>query len=211
MKITKIITSALALTALMGVTMVSAQAAPMSKMSMGMTMAHGRYGGSAYTGAPALNVTASLVKAGGGPGHFSTAKLVASLAGPKAARAEVAKLTRQYGKARVASYIQVSDFSVEDALRIATKAGVKLPKANLSGKALAVTLVKAGIDKDGTFNTELLLDKAVTHKIHGMVMDDIDKKYGGAADASYHKISNQAFYDLAHALGLKTVKLSKFH
>jgi hypothetical protein len=42
-------------------------------------------------------------------------------------------------------------------------------------------------------------------------MDDIDKKFGGAADADYHKISNQLFYDLAHALGAKTVKLNRFH
>ncbi len=173
--------------------------------------AHGRYGGSSYEGKPALTVTASLVQAGGGPAHYSTAQALTSMVGAKLVGAEVAKLTKQYGKARIASFLQVGDFVVKDGLRVATKAGVKLPKGNLRGKALASALVKAGLEKDGTFNIELMLDKAVTHGIHEQVMDNIDKKFGGGGDASYHKIANQAFYDLAHALGAKSVKLSKFH
>jgi hypothetical protein len=187
-----------ALTALTGVVLLPAHA-------------HSRYGGSSYEGKPALTVTASLVQAGGGAAHFSTAKALTSMVGSKLVNAEVAKLTKQYGKAKVASWLQIGDFAVKDALRITTKAGVKLPKGNLSGKQLASTLVKAGLEKNGTFNIELLLDKAVTHNIHVQVMNDIDKKFGGGVDANYHKISNQAFYDLAHALGAKSVKLSKFH
>jgi hypothetical protein len=199
MKPTRTVAATAALTALTGIILMPAHAQ------------HGRYGGSSYEGKPALTVTASLVQAGGGPAQFSTAKALTSMVGGKLVQAEVAKLTKQYGKNRVASFLQVGDFAVKDALRLATKAGVKLPKANLSGKQLASTLVKAGLEKDGTFNIELLLDKAVTHGIHEQVMDDIDKKFGPTADANYHKIANQAFYDLAHALGAKSVKLNKFH
>jgi len=199
MKLTKIIAAAAALATVVCIAGIPAQA-----MSMN------RYGGSAYLGKPALSVTASLVKAGGGAAHFSSVKLLNSLAGEKLAKAEVAKLTKQYGKAKIAS-LQVGDFAVKDALRIATAAGVKLPKATLSGKALAKTLVQAGTDKDGSFVIGLLLDKAITHKIHNQVMDDVTKKFGGAADANYHKINNQLFYDLAHAIGLKNVKLNRYH
>jgi len=170
-----------------------------------------RYGGPVYEGAPALTVTASLVKAGGGPAHFSAAKALTSMVGGKLVGAEVGKLTKQYGAAKVKSWLTVFDYAVHDALAHATKAGVKLPKGNLSGKALAVSLVKAGLDKDGTFYVEYMLDKAVSHKIHDAVMDDIDNKFGGKADSDYHAITNQAMYDLAHALGAKTVKLSSFH
>jgi hypothetical protein len=173
--------------------------------------AHSRYGGSSYTGKPALAVTASLVQAGGGPAKYSTAKALTSMVGSALVKKEVAKLTRQYGKQKVDSWIKVGDFAVKDSLRLATRAGVKLPKGNLKGKKLASTLVMAGLEKDGTFNVELLIDKAVTHKIHEQVMDDIDKKFGASADANYHKISNQAFYDLAHALGAKKVKLNRYH
>jgi hypothetical protein len=198
MKLIRTMAAAAALTALPGVASMPAHA-------------HSRYGGSSYEGKPALAVTASLVQAGGGAAHYSTATALTSMVGKKLVGAEVAKLTKQYGKAKVASWLQIGDFAVKDALRIATKAGVKLPHGTLRGKQLASTLVAAGLEKDNTFNIELLLDKAVTHNIHVQVMDDIDRKFGGSVDANYHKISNQAFYDMAHALGVKKVKLNKFH
>ena len=69
MKLKKLIAAAAAF-----VTVVCLAGAPAQAMSMN------RYGGSAYLGKPALNVTASFVKAGGGAAHFSTVKLLNSLA-----------------------------------------------------------------------------------------------------------------------------------
>ncbi len=177
----------------------------------GMNMDKSRYGGPVYSGAPALAVTASLVKAGGGPAHFSTATALTSMVGPKLVKAEVGKLTHQYGKASVGSWLTVFDFAVKDSLKIATAAGVKLPAGPLSGHKLAATLVGAGTDKSGVFYTEFLLDKAVTHKIHMQVMEDIDSKYGEAADRNYHRVTNQAMVDVAHALGAKSVKVAPLH
>lgn len=184
-----------------------AQAAMKGHMKMDMS----RYGGPVYTGPPALTVTASLVKAGGGPDDFSIATALTSMVGPQLVKAEVGKLTHQYGKARVGTWVAVFNFAVSDALKKATAAGVTLPEGDLSGKALAATLVKAGLDKRGTFYTEYLLDKAVTHNIHSAVMDDIDAKYGVKADVNYHRITNQAMVDLAHALGAKMVKVASLH
>lgn len=178
---------------------------------MGQSMDTARYGGPTYHGAPALAVTASFVQAGGGAKHFSTAKAIQSMVGAKVTKAEVAKLTKQYGAKAIATWLKVGDFAVADALKRATAAGVKLPKGTLSGTKLATTMVTAGLDKDGTFYTEFLLDKALTHEIHMAVMNDIDAKFGEPADALYHKITNQAFVDAAHALGAKSVKLAKFH
>ncbi|HEY3783121.1 MAG TPA: hypothetical protein VGL56_18745 [Fimbriimonadaceae bacterium] len=170
-----------------------------------------RYGGPVYMGDPALNVTASLVQAGGGPENFSTVEALNHLLGKKLAKAEVAKLTDQYGADKVTSFVTVFNFVVADSLKIATAAGVKLPDADMKGKKLAATLVSAGTDKDGTFWIGTVLDKAVTHKIHMQVMDDIDAKYGQDADANYHRISNQAMYDAAQALGATSTKLASFH
>jgi len=190
----------------------SAHASHHKKTGMDMSgMDMSRYGGPVYTGDPALTVTASLVQAGGGPAKFSIATALTSMVGADAVNGEVAKLTKQYGKDKVGSWITVFNYAVGDALKIATKAGVKLPEGNLTGTDLAKTLVTAGLDKDGTFYTEYLLDKAVSHKIHEQVMDDIDKKFGGEADTNYHAISNQAMVDLAHALGVNDVKLPVFH
>ena len=178
--------------------------------AQGMQM-KSRYSGPVYSGKPMLKVTAALVNAGGGPASFSTAKAVTAIAGAKLTNAEVAKLTKQYGQDKVGDWIKVGDFAVADALKIATAAGVKLPASKTTGKALGAQLVKLGLDKHSTFYVEYMLDKLLTHGIHDKVMDDIDVKFGQAADSNYHKISNQAYYDLAHALGMNKVKLADFH
>jgi hypothetical protein len=184
------------------VTLAGAQS-NMDKMDMS------RFGGPAYTGAPALNVTASLVAAGGGADDYSTAKALTAMVGAATTTAEVEKLTKQFGKKRVTRWLAVFDFAVDDSLKIATAAGVTLPQSDLSGTELAGTLVKAAMASDGTVYTGLLLDKAVTHKIHVQAMDDIDHKFGARADEDYHRITNVALYDLAMAFKVPGAKLAK--
>jgi hypothetical protein len=166
--------------------------------------------GVTYKGKPDLQGAISLVTAGGAPGHFSIVKALTSLAGAKTANAEVAKLTKQYGAAAVASFVAVQNFAVNDAVAVATKAGVKFPSPAVHGTALAVRVVKLGL-VDGTYYEGTQLDHLVTNGIHETVMGHIDGKFGVAADANYHRIANQAHYDLAQALGAKTVKLAAFH
>ena len=178
--------------------------------AQGMKM-NARYSGPVYTGAPMLKVTSSLVAAGGGASNFSTAKAVTAIAGKDLTNKELAKLTKQYGQDKVSDWIKVNDFAVADALKIATAAGVKLPKASIKPNKLGGTLVKMGLAKDDTYYVEFMLDKLLSHDIHDKVMDDIDAKFGEPADANYHKVSNQAYYDLAKAMKMKKVKLPDFH
>jgi len=183
-----------------------------NSMAGGKMMMNGmdRYGGPAYTQSPDLSSTIAFVNAGGGPGKFSTVKALTALVGPDLTNKEVAKLTSQYGKASVGSFVTVFNFAVNDAAKIAIADGVKFPAPELSGDKLAAQLVGDGTVK-GTFWTGYMLDHLVTHKIHDQTMADIDAKYGASADANYHKISNQALYDLAQALGAKSVMLASFH
>jgi hypothetical protein len=180
-----------------------------------MGTVHGRFGGPVYNGPPALDVTSALVEVGGGTSNFSTAKALVSMLGADTVNAEVAKLSKQYSKDEVTIWLKTFDFAVADSLKIATAAGIKLPDApeGMSGAKLARTLVSAGTASDGTFQIEFLLDKAVSHGIHVQVMNDIDanKDLGKLPDLRYHQISNQAFYDVAQALGMKSIKLSDQH
>jgi hypothetical protein len=189
----------------------------MHKGSMGMTgpdhgMPEGTAGGDGvtYTGAPDLQATISLVTAGGPAGHFSIVKALTALAGAKTANAEVAKLTKQYGAKQVASFVAVQNFAVNDAVKIATAAKVPFPAPTLHGAALAKRVVTLGL-VGGTYYEGTQLDHLVTNKIHEAVMGHIDGKFGVAADANYHRIADQAHYDLAQALGVTTVKLAAFH
>jgi hypothetical protein len=171
------------------------------------------FGGPVYGGAPALPVTAALVKAGGGAAHFKFSTALVSMLGQKTVNAEVAKLEKQYGKKAVTSFINGMTFDVDDALKRATESGVKLPAApaDLTGVKLAKTLVSAGTVPDGTFWAGYLFDKALSHDLHVQVMADVDTKYSHEVDENTHKILNQAMYDVAQALGAKDVKLAALH
>ena len=159
-----------------------------------------------YTGAPALPVTLSMVIAGGGPSDFSTVTLVKALAGDKAGP-EVAPLQQKFGDAKVANFVKVFAFVVNDSLRIVKAKGIALPStpnpSPSDGKALSAALWGAGQTPNG-FNVEVMLDRAVSHPIHVEVMNDIDAKYGVAADADYHAVLNQAMHDLASVYGLSS-------
>jgi hypothetical protein len=179
--------------------------------AQGMKMDMSRYGGPAYTGAPALTVTSAFISAGGGVGHFSSAKALTSMLGASTVNAEVAKLSKQYGKARVGKWLAIFDYAVADAVKIATAAKVALPSPTLKGTELMTTMIKAAMDKDGTVYVELLLDKALTHGIHETVMNDIDKKFSPKDDLDFHRITNQALFDVAKALKIKGAKLAKLH
>jgi hypothetical protein len=209
--------SAMETGAMTGGSMSGAMAAPhdMMKDTMVHGMMMGRYGGPIYSGKPALAVTAALVAAGGGAAKYSTATALTAMLGKATVAAEVAKLTKQYGAAAATQWLKTFDFAVGDSLKIATADGVTLPAPDpkMTGAALAKTLVGAGTAADGTFQIELLLDKAVSHAIHVQVMNDIDHNaaFGEKKDLDYHAISNQAFYDVAQALGDTKVKLAPLH
>lgn len=182
-------------------------AAPMSQSDMNW------FGGPVYTGAPALEVTAALVEAGGGASDFSFSKALVSMLGEKTVNAEVAKLNKQYGEKDVTNFINGMTFAVKDGLKLATEQGIKLPAApaDLKGVKLAQTLVTAGTVSDGTWWAGYLFDKALSHDNHVKVMVDIDAKFGHGADQNTHKILNQAMYDVAQALKTPGVKLASLH
>lgn len=159
-----------------------------------------------YTGQPALQVTLSMVMAGGGPSNFKTVTLLKTLTGDKF-NAEVGKLTKQYGQTKINNFINVFQFIVSDTLKIVNQKHIALPKTPdpdpHNGPALAQALWSAGQTGSG-FNVEVMLDRAVSHGIHDQVMKDIDAKYGVAQDADYHAILNTAMHDLASVYNLKS-------
>lgn len=192
---------------------VDAPVTPMQQMSQSTQSAMNWFGGPTYNGAPALTATAALVKAGGGASDFSFSKALVSMLGQKTVNAEVAKLNKQYGEKNVTDFINGMTFAVNDGLKRATEAGVKLPAApaDLKGAKLAHTLVTAGTAPGGTWWAGYLFDKTLSHQIHVEVMQDIDAKYGHGADENTHKILNQAMYDVAQALKVKGVELASLH
>lgn len=185
----------------------AADAAPAAQKQTLINM----FGGPAYMGDPALDVTAALVKAGGGAEHFSFATALVSMLGEDTVNAEVKKLTEQYGKDEVDTFITGMDYAVASALKNATKLGISLPNpAPLQGAELAKTLAKAGVAPDDKWWSGYLFDVALSNKIHNLVMVDINANVGYEADKVTHKILNQAMYDVAQALNVKA-ELADLH
>ncbi|MGH8124921.1 MAG: hypothetical protein ACREPK_03630 [Rhodanobacteraceae bacterium] len=183
-----------------------------SAMSSYGTATTNWFGGPIYHGQPDLAATAALVKAGGGATDFKFSTALVAMVGQKTVDAEVAKLTKQYGKQKTDAFITGMTFYVDDALRRATEQGIQLPApADLHGAALAKALVKAGTAPDGTFWAGYFFDRTISHTLHDEVMADVDAKYSHAYDGRAHKILNQAMFDVAQALGMKGVKLASLH
>lgn len=172
------------------------------------------FGGPVYVGEPALPVTLDFLNAGGGAENFDFATSLVSMLGEDAVNAEVAKLTQQYGEDEVAIFIEGMNTAVGYALDEVAKAGITLPEPKgLKGAELAEALVRAGMADDGTFWAGLLFDVALSHDIHNLVMNQINKSgvEGYHADKTTHKILNQAMYDVGQALGITEVQLADLH
>jgi len=171
------------------------------------------YGGEAYTGSPSLGTTAALVQAGGGAKAFRIQAALVSMLGRETVDAEVTRLTEQYGKQAVKDWLDGLDLAVADGLERATEAGVALPDApaDLTGAALARALVEAGTGPDGTFWSGRLFDVLLSHGIHSQVMKDANAARSAAFDTNLHKVTNQALFDVAQALGMEDVKLAALH
>ena len=182
----------------------------MTTMRHGMPMGQMGADGIPYMGPPNLRIASSLVYAGGSPQKFSIVTALRNLAGKKVANDELLKLTRQYGPGKIASFVKVQNFAVDQAVRDAVAAGITLPAPTLQGKALAVAVTKVGL-QGGTYYEGVMLDHLVSNKIHVAVMQAIDAQYGTKADANYHRIADQAHYDLAQALGATSVQLAAYH
>jgi hypothetical protein len=189
--------------AAMSGSMSSKMAAPPSGVDLKM---QSRFGGpGVYTGAPALGVTLAVVEAGGGPKNYSTMTLLKVLGGAKT-DAEIAKLSKQYGKPAIGQFVKTFDFIISDALHYVTVKHIKLPSQPAvdpkDGEKLAGALWGASSIGGGKHNVEVGLDHLVGHPLHLQIMKDIDAKYGVAADAQYHVILLTALTDLAAAYHL---------
>jgi hypothetical protein len=178
--------------------------------AMGMTMAEAGsvpYHRTSYRGTPDLHLALALVVAGGGPAKFDSTTLVGTLAGASTG-AEVKKLTAQFGAANVKSFLGTFTYAIDDTLRIVQSNHIVLPSKPIpnpkNGPLLAAALYKAGVLPDGKFDVGHMLEHAISHPVHVVLMHDIDANpaYGHKANANFHTILTQAVFDLKAEYGL---------
>lgn len=171
------------------------------------------YGGAIYHGAPDLQLTAALLRAGSGGPSFSVANVLIELIGADNVNIEIANLKNRYGKEAVDDFLGGLRYTINDGMQQLTRAGTTLPPApaDLQGKELARALIKAGTGPDGIFWTGRLLDTLLSHDVHVQVMTDLEATFGTEVDVRMHKIMNQLMADIARALSMRDVHRAPFH
>lgn len=152
-----------------------------------------------YSGTPDLPLTVSLVTAGGGPADFQAGTAVKFLAGP-AFEGEVARLNGMFGKANVDRSLEMFTYAVNDTLKVVTREKIALPAPApppTDAAALRTALYAAGNTPSGKWDVGYFLEHLITHPIHHEIMDDMDAKFGKAANAKFHVVLTQLMKDLA--------------
>lgn len=169
-------------------------------------VAPARYTKNSYRGRPDLGLVVAIVQAGGGPGRFDGNRLLTVLAGGNP-KPELARLRKQYGKARVDAFVQTMTFSMVDLLQIFNENHVALPaRARVSpgdGRAMALAIYHDGIMPNGKYDCGYMMEHLMTHPIHIVLMHDVDnvRGFGRSHNASFHTILTRAVVDLKNTYG----------
>lgn len=174
----------------------------------------GKFGGSVHDGAASLDLTAALIKAGGGTERFSTQTALDNLLGNMAADQELAKLARQYGAPAVRRWLEISDWLMQQGIVQLRNTGADLPTPpdDLSGDKLVAALVDAGVAPgDTTFWSGYWYDRLFSHGINKVLMEDVDRHFGERKARSAYAINNQVMYDISQQAHTGDIRLAKLH
>lgn len=186
------------------IALLGAQARHHASAPAGNTMtviAPANYTKYSYRGRPDLGLDVAIIQAGGGVGRFDTNRLLHVLAGSKAG-AEAARLEKQYGKVRVAAFVETMNYAMNALPRYFAYNGIRLPKnpsvSPSDGRAIATAIYHDGIMLDGRYDCGYMMEHLMTHPIHIALMHQIDNAhaFGPSHNANFHVILTRAIVDL---------------
>lgn len=146
-------------------------------------------------------LTSAVIAAGGGGARFHTSTLFHALAGSLAG-AEFMKLRLQFGRAKVAVFSDVFEFTVNDYQVLAKTQHLDIRVAPSPDprdpKALAAALLRDA-DAAGTYDVDLLLDRMLGAKMHAHVRADVERRFGADANERYRAVLLQSLLDMKRA------------
>ena len=152
---------------------------------------------SAAAGGVDIGLASSLIASGGGPGSYSTIRAFDAMVGPNAVLAQEQKLAAQYGQPAADQFVQMFDYAISDAWRLAGEDNVVMPAATESGgAALAEELTQAGTGTSGTFHDGRFFDRLFGSQIAAQIMTDLDRHFGAGSSAKFESMSGLFFEGL---------------
>jgi len=153
-----------------------------------------------------LPVVCSIAEAGGGRDHFRTKEALMKALGNERAKAEIDKLSAQFGEGKVWRFLAASDFIVPEALRLASVNYGSSYEPSTYGRAAMRSYIYAGMDGDGKFSSEAMMDRVLGADIHAGVMKEVEERFGDDAGKNYHMILDQLCQDIASETGVSGMK-----
>ncbi len=174
------------------------------RASSALAVGSGGYAGPRYTASTDFPTTIALMNTGGGPERFSPKWALRKLVGQKVTDEEIAALNASYGPPDVNAFFIVFKFAMDDAARLEREKRVVYPPPALSGRRLAVQIFQDAT-VGGAPRTGYLFDHLFTQQVTDRVMRDIDRKFGAPRDARFQRVGNQVLFDLARAIGTRSV------
>jgi hypothetical protein len=163
---------------------------------------------------PSLDLTAALLQAGGGLGHFSMQTALVNMLGQADAKDEIARLRRRYGAAPVHRWLQGSDWLMLQGLTQLRNTGTDLPEpsSELAGSRLAAALVQAGIAPgDKRFQTDYYYDHLFSRAVNKVLETGMDRKFSERYAKSVSAINDQAMSDISQQILIRSTTLAKLH
>lgn len=165
-----------------------------------------------YTGPADAGTASGLVTSGGGSQNFQIESALSGIVGGAQANVEWQKMHNRYRGTQEAEWAQVWRFVIRDATQRARRQHVRITQnSQLNGYALGRRLIRDGMDRDGTFETSLMLDHLFTHRVTVAVFRDVDGRFTRALTSEFQKVTNQVMYDVSFMVGMHGVKLSSLH
>jgi hypothetical protein len=152
-----------------------------------------------------LALASSFIASGGGAGNFSAVRSFNAMVGADAVIANQRQLANAYGQDKANQFIQIFDYAIADAWRLAGRNNISIPApTETGGQALATQLVQAGIGNGGTtFDNDVFFTGLFGPKISGQVAVDVNARFGSGTWINFGEMADQFFRTMGQTVGMK--------
>lgn len=166
--------------------------------------------GAIYRGLPDYSMTGAFLRAGGYPGPFSAERAFQTMIGTTAEQEQRKVLTKLYGASAVTSFFRTYSNVLAQFAAVANAQSFLIPKSKLAGTALAVRLIRSGVEPGGAFSTGYLLDHLMLHETALKILSDVrhNGAFGQASLDNFNRVGNMFHFNLARGLGVSGVELA---
>lgn len=158
----------------------------------------------AGSGAPDARLASTFIGAGGGAGSFSTIRAFDRMLGPSAVIAQERLMRVRFGSRDADRFFRMFTYAVSDAWTRASRANIRFPNATSQSGSVsqARRLIRAGVSREGSFDTTHLFAQLFSLPVAIAVMNDLDAKYGQGSSQTFAREGDRFFENVGSKVGV---------